>query len=327
MSRRKKSTPEEHEEDWGSDDFDVDLDSSGPSGRPAGDPLASISLTSDQVAAVRFNTTRPGYSFEQVEIFVDQVKETLSALEHGMYEKDVALYESKEEQGDLQDRIATLAATIEVFRAKGDPVLKSDGSYMTESQKSANGPEMEELQNRLQETNSLLTQATTEVAVLQGEISRLSNLLQRAEVEKSEAEAAEEELRTYIDETLGPWLAQQQSVSSSGDAEPPLDSHISTPSESQDSTDTPSMPEIPPGVFPLPEVAQPPAQPPTVASGTDLGGDDWGDDAPRIGIPQAGPESEPQDDESDEPTVAKIPATKKPTRGKAKLIDAPELQG
>lgn len=318
MSKRKRPASEESEADWGSDEFDVepgftDLAPDSPAPRKS-----SVILTADQVVAVRFHTTRPGYSFEQVEIFVDQVKETLAALENALYEKDVALYESKEEQGDLQDRIATLAATIEVFRAKGDPVLKSDGSYLTESQQVAAGPEVNELRDRLKEATEELARAKMEVSSLQTEISRLAGQLQMSEQQRNEAEEAEEELRRYIDDTLGPWLAAQSRKEESAPQEPV---QAGAEEELLIPIDTPEV-----HASNLPDEDASVDQSSLNLTAGNLGGDDWGADAPSIGGANIDV-AEEVDISSVEPALAQEETIKPPARRKAKLIDAPELKG
>lgn len=301
MSKRKRKTDEDLE--WESDAFDIDDSPVEDSGTSLSTRIGSgaPSLTADQVASVRFHTTRPGYSFEQVEIFVEQVKDTLSALEAALYEKDVELYEAREDQGDLQDRISTLAATIEVFRAKGDPVRSSDGSYMTESQAGQySAAQTAEMQQAIEALNRDLALAEEERANLRANIADLTSALAAAEAQRAEAEAAEDELRQYVDGVLGPWIAAAQAREEEPQAMPqqvvetvtlpqepalaPL-APVATQWPSEDVAEQPvPLPEATPlgHVESLPPAPQPLAP---VSHGDDgllLGGDDW-DDAPSVG--------------------------------------------
>lgn len=308
MSRRKNPRSEEPEEDWGQEEFDI------PEGPATPDVQlpARQALTADQVAAVRFHTSRPGYSFEQVEIFVDQVKESLGLLEESLYQKDVALYEAKEEQGELQDKISTLAATIEVFRAKGDPVVRSDGSYMTESQKDSQHEEVSSLQSQVHALTQELAASRTQNAALSTSVASLQAALTQAESLREEAEAAEEELRNYIDNVLGPWIAnaEEQSMSIQGARLAVDDEQFAgVPVE------TPSIATA--------EIDMNPAE---QLEGQAWGSDDWGADAPTVG---GGPiESDEELATAPDPSpLPPVPSPPASSRGKAKLIDAPELQG
>lgn len=188
-------------------------------------------LKADQVAAVRFHSSRPGYSFSQVEIFVDQVKHTLAVLEQELYEKDLTAHELKREQEELQDRVLELQATIEVFRAKGDPLVNADGSYVRESQLQDTAhyaeleAEMDSLQREidsLQEENRVLTEKVNSIAeaadidlikeekdIISSERDALIQEIALLKEELEEANAAEEEMRQYVEVTLANWLASQ----------------------------------------------------------------------------------------------------------------------
>jgi len=147
-------------------------------------PPADI-LTTSKVEAVRFNTGRNGYAYRQVEHFVGQVKNTLAHLEALSHQQASDIYQLREENDDLHERIQTLQATIEVFRAKGDPLTGTDGSYITES-KNESAAEIQTLRAELEATKASLAQALSEAQT---------------------AWAAEEEMRTYVNETLLPWIA------------------------------------------------------------------------------------------------------------------------
>lgn len=96
-------------------------------------PAAPL-LTPQHVHNVRFHTAKPGYAFTQVEVFVQQVAETLQALEAEAATSDAVLREAHEEMAHLRDQVVDLQNTIEVFRAKGDVLVGADGTYVTESQ-------------------------------------------------------------------------------------------------------------------------------------------------------------------------------------------------
>lgn len=157
-------------------------------------------LSAAKVRAVRFHTMKKGgYAYPQVETFIAQVAETLNYLESTVHALEVAVHEANEENNDLIERNRGLQATIEVFRVKGNPVEAPDGGYLTESQLAA-------------------TQALqTENQALREQVAALSAQISTAQDEATRAWAAEGELRTYIDETLGPWL---QAAAAQGDQEP-----------------------------------------------------------------------------------------------------------
>lgn len=133
-------------------------------------------LSASKVEAVRFHPAKPGYAFDQVETFVDAVTRTLRYLEQRMYQDDVAIHEADEENDLLNEQIATLKATIEVFRANGDPVGTSDGGFATAS--------------------------TVEDPALRAERDSLA-----AALLASQAEVAD--LRLYIEQQLAPWIEEQ----------------------------------------------------------------------------------------------------------------------
>ncbi len=144
-------------------------------------------LTADKTEAVRFQPAKPGYAYDQVEYFVDQVKSTLRFLEQKIHEQEVDKAEKIEEILDLQETITSLKATIEVFRATGDPVTATDGSYVTESQLAAS-----------ERTEAL----TAQVTFLEAELAV-------AKSNETQAIEAERILREYVDVTLLPWLTTQ----------------------------------------------------------------------------------------------------------------------
>lgn len=302
--------------EWDADDYDSDSVSGDEPTAYAMNSSANPShiLTADQVAAVRFYTTRPGYSFEQVEIFVDQVKESLTALENTIYQKELALHEAKEDQGELQDRIATLAATIEVFRAKGDPVVRSDGTYLTESQRISES-DVEHLRAANEEASARLEAAAQENLQLRQSIEALQAALKEQEGRAAEAEEAEAELREYIDNALAQWIAEQMANQATRAATAAEDLHTppaNSYAEPNYETDYEAS-------DPLPQEQEYGGESETPFSpGWSQQGDaDWGDDAPSV-----------RRDMTPEEQVAALPHLPPPTtppRSRAKLIDAPEL--
>jgi cell division septum initiation protein DivIVA len=324
MSRRSNNPPSDNSElEWESDDFDTDY------AADTGDvhPTASSSdsggpiLTADQVAAVRFYTTRPGYSFEQVEIFVDQVKESLATLESMIYQKDLALHEAKEDQGELQDRISTLAATIEVFRAKGDPVVRADGTYLTESQR-ASESDLQALQSVKDELAAQLENARREASVLQEALAETKSALSEQEARAQEAEDAEAELRDYVENTLANWMAQRAAQQQVHPDPPPAPTSV----EAQDGLVPYSQEHDSPGPI-LQDTAHDQYDPEPGTAETPFASEwpapadsDWGSDAPSVGDRPLTPEEQ----------IAALPHLPPPTtppRARAKLIDAPELSG
>jgi hypothetical protein len=133
-------------------------------------------LSASKVEAVRFHPAKPGYAYDQVETFVDAVTRTLRYLEQRMYQDDLAIHEANTENELLEEQISTLKATIEVFRANGDPVGAADGGFATAS--------------------------SVEDPALRAERDSLA-----AALTASQAEVAD--LRAYIDQQLAPWIAEQ----------------------------------------------------------------------------------------------------------------------
>jgi hypothetical protein len=133
-------------------------------------------LSASKVEAVRFHPAKPGYAYDQVETFVDAVTRTLRYLEQRMYQDDLAIHEANNENELLEEQISTLKATIEVFRANGDPVGAADGGFATAS--------------------------SVEDPALRAERDSLA-----AALTASQSEVAD--LRAYIDQQLAPWIAGQ----------------------------------------------------------------------------------------------------------------------
>lgn len=206
------------------DDFDLPQSSSAPESA-ALVPPADL-LSSDKVAAVRFHPTKPGYAYNQVEIFVEQVLATLAYLEQRMHQDSVTLYEARDEIAYLQEKVMTLQATIEVFRAKGDPVTAADGSYVTESQV-ASGKDLE---------------------VLRQDRDRLAAELEEQKAETARAWAAEDELRRYLDEQLAPWIAAVTAQQSGAVTDKGLSQDNDAESQSPVNPETPADEIIDPGM-------------------------------------------------------------------------------
>lgn len=143
-------------------------------------------LSASKVEAVRFHPAKPGYAYDQVETFVDAVIRTLRYLENRMYQDDLAIHEAENENQLLDEQISTLKATIEVFRANGDPVGTTDGGFATAS--------------------------SVEDPALRAERDSLA-----AALAASQAEVAD--LRKYIDEQLAPWIAEQSSDNAEDESE------------------------------------------------------------------------------------------------------------
>lgn len=324
------------------DNFDMPQAADEPSAAPL-TPPADL-LSADKVAAVRFHPTKPGYAYNQVEIFVEQVLATLSYLEKRMHQDSVELYEARDEISYLQEKVMTLQATIEVFRAKGDPVTAADGSYVTESQV-AGTAEMEALR---QQRDALIAE------------------LEAQKEETARAWAAEDELRRYLDEQLTPWIAavtaQRQNAAPAPAPEPVAPTPAEQPAiepvaepepvaleapeplasevpelETEDATqlapltasemeallaqqqdveefDLPEMDE--------PEIASQPAAS-TVAEGSDE--EDWAG-APSVNLGAEQPVTTAGDWDA-EPAVAQAAPAVKPKKSKRLLAQAPEVAG
>lgn len=142
-------------------------------------------LTKNQVDAVRFQVTKPGYSFEQVEAFIEKTKTTLEFLEYEMKKDKLALAEAEDEIELLSDRAQTLSATLEIFKVKGDALVSESGEFLTESAVAKN--------NKLAEENEYLKQQ-----------------LLLAQEDANAGWQAEAELRKYIEEQLLPWLNENK---------------------------------------------------------------------------------------------------------------------
>jgi DivIVA domain-containing protein len=154
----------------------------------------AVVLRSDQVRGVRFHPAKPGYSYAQVETFVDQVTETLEFLEQQHHALERELFERRDEVYDLEESISTLKATVEVFRAKGDPVTRADGSYVTASQARGTSGAEEEITRLRQERDAL--------------VGRVGDLEQTMSLAAAELE----HYRAYVEQTLLPWAAEVQAT-------------------------------------------------------------------------------------------------------------------
>lgn len=217
------------------DSFDIDEEWTGPKkSSPAAAPRDL--LTGDKVAAVKFNVGKPGYSFGQVEAFVRQVEEALRWHEEQKHRHAVELHEAKDDRLDLEEKIATLQATIEVFRANGDPLVDKSGNYVTQSQVESSGAIVDTAV-----VDALNAEVARLTAALQAAEAQVSQLHQEVEVAKAatqEAEMAELELRDYINETLLPWIdaanaaAQHgSSVTEATTAPEPVEPSVSAPTQ------------------------------------------------------------------------------------------------
>jgi hypothetical protein len=141
-------------------------------------------LTLAQMEAVRFQITKPGYSFEQVEAFINKAKQTLKFIQMEMRKDKLALAEGQDEIELLSERSQTLSATLEIFKVKGDAIVSADGEYLTESKVKS---------TKLFEENS-----------------NLKEQLQLAQEDANAGWEAEAELRKYIEQNLLPWLEQHK---------------------------------------------------------------------------------------------------------------------
>lgn len=153
-------------------------------------------LSVDKVAAVRFHRVKNGYSYEQVEAFVEQIKMTLQYLEGTSYDQKTEIHTFKQEVNDLDERLQTLQATIEVFRANGDPILKEDGSYLTHSEIAP--LDDSEMTLKIRELESKLD----------GAIVERDNAIDEAK----RAWGEEGALRKYLEEDLLPWIKSQEDI-------------------------------------------------------------------------------------------------------------------
>lgn len=229
----------------GDDTFDIP-DAVVPSERPMIAPPAML-LSADIVAAVRFQESRPGYNYGQVETFVEQVKDSIAFYQARLSAADLELTERSEEVFDLQETISRLKATIEVFRAKGDPVVAADGSYVTESQLDTSG----------------------EAAALRQERDALTAELAAAREDADRGWAAEGELREYIESVLAPWLAAQTPGMPAPEQEPAAEREVEQPVAVE--VDEPAVsvvaePVVEPSVAESPVVAAPVVETPVAVA-------------------------------------------------------------
>ena len=164
-------------------------------------------LTVDKVQAVRFYREKEGYAYKQVETFTEQVKITLQYLENEKFEKDTKLHENAEEINDLQERVQTLQATIEVFRVSGDPVTNKDGSYLTLSQVPS------ESENPLKDT---------EIESLKTRIVQLGLEKETAIEDAKTAWQEEANLRKYLEEDLLPWVKSREELFANSKVNEPI---------------------------------------------------------------------------------------------------------
>jgi len=129
-------------------------------------------LTPEQIEAVRFHTRRNGYDFQQVETFVAASLSSVAFFETALATVEQAYNELAEDLQHKDEQVSQLKATIEVFRAKGDPMVNASGEYITESQIKES-----EAYQRIQRDNETLRQQvaelTTQVGSLSSEIEEL----------------------------------------------------------------------------------------------------------------------------------------------------------
>lgn len=164
---------------------------------PAPQKIAPANLLNvDKVAAVRFHRVKNGYSYEQVEAFIEQIKITLNYLESVSYDQKTEIYTSKQEINDLRERLQTLQATIEVFRANGDPIVKQDGSYLTHSEIAP------------ADNNEMMLQIRELESQLEGALTERDNAIEEA----ARAWGEESALRKYLEEDLLPWIKSQEDL-------------------------------------------------------------------------------------------------------------------
>jgi hypothetical protein len=294
---------------------------------PVKKPPANL-LTRDKVKVVGFHKAvkGKGYVYSQVDTFVELVENTLEYLENALHDKDMAVYHAQEENNDLLERNSVLQATIEIFRANGDPIRTEDGDYLTESQIIGNGSDARD----------------HEILALRAERDALAEDLTRAKAEAEAGWSAEADLRKYLEE-IQPWIQALEksefadSVQKEAPAKETLNQEVSTPQE----TNTPSVLPAPvpdTSVFDdeiiqethVPEEDTTVLAPTTIAptvfgqDKTDSEDDGWGDETvdepvafPTQPSPKAVPAVAPSTQEQTDP-----PKVKK--RRKDILLSAPE---
>ena len=153
-------------------------------------PVGGI-LTPDKIEAVRFQEDKPGYAFAQVDVFIEQVNETLVYYEDKSHEAKLQIHELEESLADSLERQGILQQTIGVFKVKGDPLVSQDGSYLTESQTAGS--------NELNQKIKLLTE----------EKITLQSKLTLSEKDAQEAWLAYDGIRDHIEKTLEPFIREK----------------------------------------------------------------------------------------------------------------------
>jgi cell division septum initiation protein DivIVA len=91
-------------------------------------------LSNKQIESVRFNVSRKGYSFSQVELFIDRATSTLTFYENALKTIEKAYHEQSEDLQYKEDQVSQMKATIEAFRTKVDPVVPVVELEITETQ-------------------------------------------------------------------------------------------------------------------------------------------------------------------------------------------------
>lgn len=218
--RRKKNDPAETQ---GNNEFDIipTWDEDAPAGldvSAAPNRIPVDLLTGEKVSAVRFQNSKPGYDFRQVETFVDQVVRSLAYFESAHHENSLILHAANEEIDELRAQVTDLRATIEVFRAKGDPMVDAQGDYVTASTLAATSPDSEYLRQQLADANGKLEYALSEIDRLSTENTHLhsaasndavpgadSGAFERLQAQVDEAWEAEAELRAWVDDNMANW--------------------------------------------------------------------------------------------------------------------------
>lgn len=108
------------------------LDDAPTSPAEALEPPADL-LTSQQVQSVRFLARNKGYDYRQVEEFVARVNTSIEFYQDALKTIEASYHELAEDSAYKDEKITQLKSTIEVFRAKGDPMVSNSGEYVTES--------------------------------------------------------------------------------------------------------------------------------------------------------------------------------------------------
>ena len=159
-------------------------------------------LSSAKTDKVLFVVSKPkGYNYKQVDVFVDQVSRTLAYLERVIVEKDNLAQSLVDEVNDLSEELNTMQYTLEVFRAKGDPLVTQAGEYVTENVIALKN-ELVQKEEQLATCQARLMSNEAEIATLKEVETQAKKTVNDLNKELADAWDDYDELRKWVDDNI-----------------------------------------------------------------------------------------------------------------------------